>query len=101
MTVGSRLLGWLFEPMPLARVAVLDLADGRTVRTLATGGMQLVGAAGDAHVTAIVLSTGGAFDTRSRLVLLDARDALERPRVEAAGLTLIAIGQPDQVPPAG
>lgn len=25
MTVGSRLLGWLFEPMPLARVAVLRI----------------------------------------------------------------------------
>lgn len=50
------------------------------------------------YVTADLAPIAAAMRGR---VLLDARDALERPRVEAAGLTLIAIGQPDQVPAAG
>lgn len=53
------------------QVTVRRLRDGAILHTLPSHGMHLVGAAGDAKLTAIVLSTGGTLQARSRLLLLE------------------------------
>ncbi len=52
------------------KVTVRRLSDGRVVESFSRDGMQLVGADGDGALTAIALSTGGAMNVRSRLVLM-------------------------------
>ena len=46
------------------------LSDGSVVREIEAAGMHLIGADGDGSVTALVLSTGGSYAARSRLVIV-------------------------------
>ncbi len=52
------------------KVRLRALTSGRVVRELDTDGMRLIGADGDGEVSAVVLSTGGTYEGRSRLVIL-------------------------------
>ena len=53
-----------------SRVTIRRLRDGTVLHTLEADGMQLIGAAGDSTTSAIVLSTAGTMNVRSRLVIL-------------------------------
>lgn len=52
------------------QLTIRRLRDGSVLHTLPLDGMQLIGAEGDATTSAIVLSTGGTMNVRSRLVIL-------------------------------
>lgn len=51
-------------------VRVRQLSSGKTIHEISSSGMNLIGAASDGTVTAIVLSTGGSMGARSKLVVL-------------------------------
>jgi hypothetical protein len=53
-----------------ARLTIRRLRDGAVLHTVALDGMQLIGAEGDASTSAVVLSTGGTINVRSRLLKL-------------------------------
>ncbi|MEY4515396.1 MAG: hypothetical protein RLZZ450_7518, partial [Pseudomonadota bacterium] len=51
-------------------ITIRRLRDGSVLHTLPLDGMQLIGAEGDATTSAVVLSTGGTMNVRSRLIIL-------------------------------
>ncbi len=51
-------------------ITIRDLETGNVRFEVPTDGMGLIGADGDDHVTAIVLSTGGSMGARSKLIIV-------------------------------
>jgi hypothetical protein len=87
--VGMPSIAGEFAVVPEAsRVTVRRLRDGSVVKEFALDGMHLVGADGDGEVTALVLSTGGSMNMRSRLVIF------EGERVRSDSLVPRALGVP-------
>ncbi|HEX6245895.1 MAG TPA: hypothetical protein VFZ61_33450 [Polyangiales bacterium] len=65
-------------------VRVRDLTSGQVVEDLDAAGMQFVGAASDGSVSAVVLSSGGSYGSRSELVLMRGRDVSKRLSVDTS-----------------
>lgn len=60
---------YVITPEP-ANLTIRDLDTGSVRFQVPTDGMGLMGADGDDHVTAIVLSTGGSMGARSKLIVI-------------------------------
>jgi hypothetical protein len=66
------------------RLRVRELQTGQVVEDIDANGMHFVGADGDGSVTAVVLSSGGSYGSRSLLLLLRGRDVSKKLWVNTA-----------------
>jgi hypothetical protein len=72
------------------KVTLRRLRDGSVLHALPLDGMHLIGAAGDSSTSAVVLSTGGTMNVRSRLVMLRGEQVTSN-RVIPRGLGIPAV----------
>ena len=85
--------GELIAVPEVDKVTIRRLRDGSVLRELPLDGMHLIGADGDATTSAIVLSTGGTMNARSRLLIVQGEQVtLDREIKRALGAPAVLGG---------